>query len=185
VINIGDQYLFGPSLLINPVYVYGSRNREVYLPAGQGWYDLYSGHYEEGGRRIQAPAPYERIPVYVKEGSIIPFGPALQYSSEKPADPVTLYVYTGKDASFSLYEDEGTNYNYEKGACSLIPFSYKEASKTLTIGPRTGAFRGMLKERTFRVIWMTKNKASPLQLDGPAGITLRYKGGKIIIKRYH
>jgi alpha-D-xyloside xylohydrolase len=90
--NIGDEYMLGPSLLVAPVTGYLERRREVYLPAGQGWYDLYSGKYAQGGQPIQAEAPYERLPVYVKEGSILPFGPALQYTGQKPAD--TAYMKT-------------------------------------------------------------------------------------------
>jgi alpha-D-xyloside xylohydrolase len=175
--DIGDQYLFGPSLLINPVTTYGARSREVYLPAGQGWYDLYSGRYAgPGGRSITADAPYERMPVFVKEGSIVPFGPELQYTGEKPADTVTLFVYTGRDARFTLYEDEGTNYNYEKGAWSAIPFSYNEAAGTLTIGRREGTFPGMGEQRTFRVRWVKKDQASALAFDGPADNTIPYNG---------
>lgn len=180
--DIGDRYLFGPSLLINPVYTYQAYNKEVYLPSGQGWYDLYSGEYTAGGQRINAEAPYERIPVYVKEGSIIPLGPALQYTGEKPADPITLYVYTGRDASFRLYEDEDTNYNYEKGAWAAIPFNYNESTGILTIGKREGSFPGMLKERVFRVVWVTKDRPSALRFDGPANAELHYKGEQKTIK---
>ncbi|MEO8111176.1 MAG: TIM-barrel domain-containing protein, partial [Ginsengibacter sp.] len=101
VLNIGDQYMFGPSLLINPVYEYKQRNRELYLPKSAGWYDLYSGKFYTSGQKINADAPYERMPVFVKAGSIIPFGPDLQYTSEKPADTITLNIYTGADASFN------------------------------------------------------------------------------------
>ena len=112
--------MFGSSLLINPVCEYKQHNRELYLPKCAGWYDLYSGKWYAGGQKIIADAPYERMPVFVKAGSIIPFGPELQYTSEKPADTITLNIYTGADASFNLYEDEGTNYNYEKGAFALF-----------------------------------------------------------------
>ncbi len=113
--SIGDQYMFGPSLLVAPVYKYKARTREVYLPASCGWYDLYTGKYFTGGQKIDADAPYERMPLFVKEGSIIPVGPDIQYVDEKPADPLTLLVYTGRDCVFTLYEDEGINYNYEHG----------------------------------------------------------------------
>ena len=86
------------------------------------------------------------MPVFVKTGSIIPFGPGYLYTSEKPADTITLNIYTGADASFNLYEDEGTNYNYEKGAFSVIPLKYNEATKIITIGERKGSFNGMLKK---------------------------------------
>jgi alpha-D-xyloside xylohydrolase len=177
--NIGDQFLLGPSLLVNPVYSSGVHDRELYLPAGKGWYEFYSGKYNRGGQHIRADAPYEKIPVFVKEGSIIPFGPELQYTEERAADPITLFVYTGSNAEFTLYEDEGTNYDYEQGSYSNIPISYNESARTLTIGPRQGSFPGMLKERTFRIVWITKDKPAPLQFDQTAAAELRYTGGSI------
>ena len=156
--SISDQYMFGPSILVNPVFTYQSKSRDLYLPAGQGWYDFYSGKYFEGGQKINADAPYERIPLFVKEGSIIPFGPDLQYVSEKKADPISLFIYTGKDACFHLYEDEGINYNYEKGLCSDIVICYSESEKTLKIEKRKGAFPGMLKDRTFKIFLVKKDK---------------------------
>lgn len=181
VLNIGDQYLFGPSLLINPVYTYQQRKRELYLPKGTGWYDLYTGTYVNGGKKITVDAPYERMPVFVREGAIIPFGPALQYTSEKPADTIALYVYTGKDGVFNLYEDEGTNYNYEKGAFSTIPISYKEQTKTLTIGNRNGSFPGMLERRIFRVVWLSPTKPKPLD-DAAVDKEVIYEGKAVIVK---
>lgn len=176
--NIGSQYMFGPSLLINPVTSFHATTKQLYLPAGQGWYNLYTGVYTTGGQTITADAPYERMPVFVKEGSVIPFGPAVQYIAEKPADPITLFVYTGKDASFTLYEDEGANYNYEKGAYTNIPIAYNEATKTLTIGGRQGSFDGMLKNRVFNIVWITKDKPAALQFDGKPTATVHYKGNK-------
>jgi alpha-D-xyloside xylohydrolase len=176
--NLNDAYLFGPSLLINPVLGYKERDRKVYLPAGQGWYDLYTGKYLKGAQDVKAEAPYERIPVFVKEGSIIPSGPALQYTSEKPADPLTVFVYTGKDAAFSLYEDEGTNYNYEKGAFSTIEFSYSESGKMLTIGERTGTFNGMLKSRTINFVFISPATAKPFIFTLKPNKTIRYTGQK-------
>ncbi|HEY4154287.1 MAG TPA: TIM-barrel domain-containing protein, partial [Puia sp.] len=180
--HISDQYMLGPSLLINPVYTFQARNREVYLPAGQGWFNFYSGTYESGGQKISADAPYGRMPVFVKEGSIIPFGPALQYTSEKPADPIDLFVYGGRDASFTLYEDENGNYNYEKGLFANIPISYNESTKTVTIGKREGSFPGMLKERTFRISLITKNKPVELNFDADRAQTVHYNGNREIIK---
>ena len=180
--NLNDEFMFGPSLLINPVYTYKDRSKNVYLPAGQGWYDLYSGKYFKGGQDIKAEATYERMPVYVKEGSILPTGPELQYTSEKAADPLTLFVYTGKDASFSLYEDEGTNYNYEKGAFSTINFNYSEQGKSLTIGDRKGSFAGMLNDRTIRIIVIAPKSAKALNFVQKAGHTLKYSGKQTVIK---
>lgn len=179
--NLDDAYMFGPSLLINPVLTYKDRERKVYLPSGQGWYDLYTGKYFKGGQDINAAAPYEKIPVFVKEGSIIPSGPELQYTSEKPADPLTLFVYTGKDASFSLYEDEGTNYNYEKGAFSTIEFSYSESNKTLTVADRKGRFSGMLEHRTINIIFISPRSAKGLDFTRKADRTVKYSGKQIRI----
>ena len=182
VLNIGDQYMLGPSLLINPVYKYQQRNRELYLPKGQGWYDLYSGKRHEGGQKIKADAPYELMPVYVKEGSIIPFGPALQYTDEKPADTISLYVYAGKNASFNLYEDAGTNYDYEKGLYSNIPILYDEKSGSLTIGERKGAYPGMLSKRVFRIIRISPGKPKSLDLEAKPDKEVIYTGKKLTIK---
>jgi alpha-D-xyloside xylohydrolase len=182
VLNIADQYMFGSSLLINPVYEYRQTKRELYLPKCAGWYDLYSGKWYAGKQKIMAAAPYERMPVFVKAGSIIPFGPELQYTAEKQADTITLNVYTGADASLDLYEDEGTNYNYEKGAFAIIPIKYNEATKTITVGDRKGTFNGMLQKRTFRINIITPNEAKHLDLDARCDKAVLYEGKKLIIK---
>ena len=180
--GIGDQFLLGPSLLVSPVYTYGQRTREVYLPKGQGWYDLYTGKRLEGGQKVKADAPVERMPVYVKEGSIVPFGPDLQYTDEKPADTVTLMVYTGRDGSFSLYEDGGTTYDYEKGAYSNIPLTYNESNKTLTIGSRKGTYPGMLPKRTFRVVWIAPNRSRGVEAVSTWDKEVLYEGKSITVK---
>lgn len=173
--NIGDQFMFGPAVMAAPVYEYGARSREMYFPAGCGWYDFYSGKYVDGGQKLKVDAPYERMPLYVREGAIIPYGPDMQYSSEKPASEITLYVYTGQDGAFTLYEDEGVNYNYEKGQYATIPFIYHEADATLTIGDRTGEFPGMLKERTFNIVKVSKDRPQPFDLKAK-GTVVKYDG---------
>jgi alpha-D-xyloside xylohydrolase len=182
VLNIGDQFLLGPSLLVNPVYTYGERRKGVYLPKGSGWYDLYSGQWHAGGQKIMADAPYDRMPLFVKEGSIIPFGPDLQYTDEKPADTVSLFVYTGKNAQFSLYEDGGTSYDYENGKFSTISLQYEERTKTLTIGGRKGSFAGMLQRRVFRVIPVTREQAQKLDFGTTAAKEISYGGEKVVVK---
>lgn len=179
--SIADQYMFGPSLLINPVYQYKERSRAVYLPKGQGWYDLYNSNYYEGGQTITANAAYETMPVYVKAGSILPFGPALQYTTEKKADTITLNVYAGKDGEFTLYEDEGLNYNYEKGIYATIKFSYNDAAKTLTIANKKGSFAGMLSKRFFRINYITSAKPVALNLDTKAGKLIKYTGKEVSV----
>ena len=179
--NIGDQYMFGPSLMVSPVYQYGARKREVYFPKSAGWYNFYTGKFQAGGERKNVDAPYERIPLYVRAGSIIPLGPEMQYADEKPADHIKVYVYQGADAEFTLYEDENVNYNYEQGKYSVIPMTYNEATRQLTIGKRKGEFDGMLKERTFEIIQV--NPEHPVAFDRNAkGVVVRYNGENRIIQ---
>lgn len=179
--DVGDQFMFGPSLLVAPVYQYGARERSVYFPAGTAWYDFYTGRRVDGGQRATVSAPYERIPLYVRQGSILPVGPALQYTDEKPADLVTLYVYAGADASFTLYEDEGTNYGYERGQYATIPLTYNEQEGTLTIGARQGQFPGMLQERTFRIVVVDEEHPRAFNPDA-SGREVRYSGQETTVK---
>lgn len=181
ILNINNEYMFGNSLLVNPVCKYKQTSRSVYLPQGAGWYDFYTGEFYTGGQEINASAPYERIPVFVKAGSIVPFGPDVQYTSEKKADTLILNVYTGADAKFNLYEDEGTNYNYEKGNYSVIPVQYNEATHTLTIDHRTGSFEGMLNKRVFLLNVISNTKSKFLDFNSYDKL-VRYDGKKIIVQ---
>ncbi|HEV2480463.1 MAG TPA: TIM-barrel domain-containing protein [Puia sp.] len=174
--NINDQYMLGPSLLIAPITQYKARERAVYLPAGQGWYDLYTGSYTTGGQHLKAAAPYERMPVFVKAGSILPTGPGIQYTGERPADTITLYIYTGRNADFSLYEDDDTSYNYEKGSFTTIPLHYDETAGRLTIGQRQGHFPGMLRKRTFRVIFVSPGTPAAIDPQTRTAIGITYDG---------
>lgn len=126
-------------------------------------------------------APYEQIPVFVREGAIIPFGPEMEWSDEKPAELINLYVYAGQDGSFQLYEDEGTNYNYEKGKYATIDITYDDAAKTVSFGARKGQFNGMLKNRQFNVVLISKDSAKSLNLDNPEGKLVNYSGKAISI----
>jgi alpha-D-xyloside xylohydrolase len=182
VLSIGDQFMFGPALLINPVTEYKARTRSVYLPSESGWYDLQSGRHYDGGQRIQAEARYTDIPIFVKEGSIIPCGPEIQYTGEKTVNPIRLFVYTGADGSFTLYEDENTNYNYEQGKFSMIPMSYNEKDRVLTIGKRQGEFLGMLATRTFEIVWIGEEKPSGLSFVSKPDMTVTYDGTQQSIK---
>lgn len=176
--NIGDQYMFGNALMICPVYEYKARSREVYFPAGTGWYNLYDGKYTRGGQKLHVQAPYNRMPVFVAAGSIIPTGELIQNTKQVQKD-LTIYVYGGKDGSFTLYEDEGSSYDYEKGNYSLIPFTYNDKKRTLTVGERKGEYNGLIKDRTIRIVYITKQKAdSP---DTTAGQKINYSGKKIVL----
>ncbi len=180
--NIADQFMFGPSLLINPVYEFKARTREVYLPATCGWYDFYTGKYYNGGQTLQVEAPLDRIPVFVKEGSIIPAGPEIQYSTQKVADPITLYVFAGKNAHFELYEDESVNYNYEKDQYATIAFDYDEATKTLSIGKRKGSYNGMLETRSFQIVLVNSNHPVGVGITAHSDQVVRYDGQAQSIK---
>ncbi len=180
--DIGDQYMFGPALLVNPVTEYKARSRNVYLPAPYGWYDLHTGVHYSGGKMINADAPYSSIPVFVREGAILPIGPDLQFTDEKLADPLTIFVYKGTDGTFTLYEDEGVNNNYENGAYTLIPLSYSEADRTLTIGDRQGEFSGMLQYRTFNVIVVSKEKPVKPDYNAAPDQVVKYSGKETVVK---
>jgi alpha-D-xyloside xylohydrolase len=192
VLNIGNQWMLGPALMACPVGYYKARNRQVYFPSPCGWYDLYTGEHLQGGQRLVVDAPYERIPVYVREGAIIPFGPDMQYSDEKPAELINLYVYAGQNGQFQLYEDEGTNYNYERGLYATIDISYDDQARTLTIGQRQGQFPGMLKSRRFNVVLVTKDAPRALNLDrstkgssqgeNPEGKMVQYDGRPVTVQ---
>lgn len=179
--NIGDQFLLGPSVMACPVYEYNARNREVYFPANSGWYDFYSGKFIEGGKALTVDAPYERIPLYVRAGAIIPYGEDMQYTNEKPDELITLYVYAGADGQFTLYEDESTNYNYEKGAYSTIPFTYNDQTRTLTIGERKGEFPGMLNQRKFNVVVVDKSNSQGFDMKAK-GQMVDYNGSLQTVK---
>ncbi len=157
--NVGDQYMYGPAILVNPVTEPGATERRLYLPKAK-WFDFWTGAATnvaaDSGKFVDAPAPIDRMPLYVRAGSIIPLGPEEEYSNQKAADPVELRVYPGADGSFTLYEDENDTYHYEKGAFATIPLHWNDSTRTLTIGARTGSFPGMLDGRTFRVVFVSE-----------------------------
>ncbi|MGO4271493.1 TIM-barrel domain-containing protein, partial [Paenibacillus sp. TAF58] len=161
--NIGDQFMFGPAFLVNPVtepmyYNCDSellegvkKTRYVYLPAGTEWYDFWTNQIYAGGQMIEAEAPLDRIPLYVKAGSIVPSGGSTQFAEERSNDHIQIRVYTGHNGTFEYYEDEGDNYSYEKGVCALIPMFWDEESRTLHMKERVGSYPGMSKNQTFNI----------------------------------
>lgn len=170
--NMGDEYMFGPSLLVCPVTDPGQKTRRVYLPNGAAWYDFRSGRREEGGRWIEAAAPLDAIPVFAKAGSIIPTIPKMQHTGEIANPVTTLTAYPGADGEFTLYDDAGDGYQYEKGESTEIPLKWDDAEKTLTIGARRGSYPGMAKAREFKVVCGTVSKT--VRYDGsPVVVTLR------------
>jgi alpha-D-xyloside xylohydrolase len=181
--NIADEYMFGPAFLVAPVTDYKARSRKLYLPAGLTWYDFYSGRSLGGGQTIDASAPYERMPLFVRAGSIVPIGPAIQHAGNNSHSPVTLNVYTGADGSFSLYEDDGVSRQYLHGQYSRIPLRWNERAKTLTIGAREGdGYAGMAGSRVINIRWMKVSIPRALDLDGKPDASVTYTGNPLTLR---
>jgi alpha-D-xyloside xylohydrolase len=181
--DINDQYLFGPAFLVAPVSTFKATQRAVYLPAGSDWYDFYTGEKLAGGRKIDAAAPIERMPLFVRAGSIVPMGPVQQWVGEKPDAPLTITVYTGADGAFALYEDDGLGYGYEKGEFSRIPLSWDEQAGALTIGVREGAFPGMQAQRSFHVRFVEGPRGDAGALEPKADTIVQYDGKAQVVRR--
>ena len=180
--DISDQWMFGPAFMPCPVYEYGARSREVYLPEGSVWYDFYSGRSYSGGEKIVADAPYERMPLFVRGGSIVPMGPDMEWCDEKQPEVIDLYVYAGADCQFTLYEDDGLTYGYERGERSEITFFWTDSERELIIGERDGEYPGMLENRRFNVILV--DFEHPVGYGGPGSVPgemVEYDGKVVII----
>ncbi len=180
--DIKDEYLFGHAILVAPVTEYKARSRSVYLPAGASWYNFYSGEHYAGGELLNVTAPVTEIPLFVRAGSIIPTGPVTQYVDEHPDAPLTLVVYTGADGRFSLYEDDGVSNGYQRGAFTRIPLSYDDKTGALTIGARTGSYKAMVANRTFRVKFVKPGVSTMNGLDS-FDKEVAYTGAAITVKR--
>ncbi len=180
--NIGDEFMFGPAILVSPVTEPGATKRHVYLPKAN-WYDFWTGKAVDGGGAIDAAAPIDRMPLFVRAGSLVPMGPDVQYAAEKPADPIELRVYPGADGHFTLYEDENDTYDYEKGQFATIAFGWDDANGTLTIGERKGNFPGMLAERTFHVVFVGAGHGAGIEPTATADKTVKYSGQQISVTR--
>ncbi|OQB71269.1 MAG: Alpha-xylosidase [Bacteroidetes bacterium ADurb.Bin139] len=182
VINISDQYMFGSALMVCPVYEFKARKRDVYLPRLNDWYDFHTGKYLPGGQQFTADAPLDTMPIYVKAGTILPVGPEIRHTGEKPGGPITLCLYTGADARFTLYEDEGVNYNYEKGSYTNIPFQYDQQTGIFTIGAREGSFEGMTTSREFQIRKITPQEPGTPFAGGASLTTVTYNGEALTIQ---
>ena len=171
--EVADQFMFGPSLMVCPVYEYGAVSRNVYLPKGKVWYDYYNDSLFVGGQTIKADAPYERIPLFVPSGAIIISGPQISYVDEKPATEITVDCYAGSNGSFMFYEDDGTTNAYQDGAFSVIPVSFREDGDAcvFTFGQREGKYEGMIGERKVNVRYHTAN--------GVAQSSFNYSGAAV------
>jgi alpha-D-xyloside xylohydrolase len=185
--NDGTQFMFGPALLVNPVLEAGATSRRVYLPrvsptTDTTWYDFWTGEKLTGGRHIEAAAPLERIPLYVRAGSILPLGPEEEYADEKPNGPIELRVYPGADGAFTLYNDEGDNYDYERGAHSTTTLTWSDATRTLTIAARQGAYPNMPRETTFHIVLVRPAHGTGEATIDTADRTITYTGSAMTVK---
>ena len=190
VYNIKDQYMFGPAFLVNPVteQLYTGKNagqtktRKAYLPKGTKWFNFWTGETLDGGQTIDADAPLETIPLYVKAGSIVPMGPNVEYATQNPGGAIELRIYPGANCEFKLYEDESDNYNYEKGNSSTISLKWNEKLHQLTISDRKGSFPGMVKKRTFNIILVSKNHGVNSGITAKADKSVSYVGKATVVK---
>jgi alpha-D-xyloside xylohydrolase len=192
VFNINDQYMFGPSIMVNPVVrpLYYHRDnvkisspsytRVVYLPKGTEWFDFWTGKQFVGGKEVEADASYETMPLFIRAGSIIPLGPFVQYSTERN-DPMEIRIYPGANGEFTLYEDENDNYDYLSGFYSLTTFRWNDAQKKLTISARKGSYPRMPKDHTFNVVLVKENKGVGVEASTVIDKTIKYSGKEATI----
>ena len=200
-LDINDEYMFGKSLLVCPVTeqmyskisVNGTdttnvedfnkiKSHEVYLPKDTDWIDFWTGEKYSGGQTITKETPIDIMPLYIKGGSILPIGPKVKYAEEKKWDNLEIRIYPGNDGAFTLYEDENDNYNYEKGNYSTITFEWDDAKKVLTINDRKGSFPGMLNERKFRIVRVSRNNGMGMNTVNEYDKIVTYNGKEVVVK---
>lgn len=179
--DLGGEYMFGRSLLVAPVTKPAVTEWQVYLPEGAAWWDFWSNEKQQGGKTVNRSVTKDMLPLYIKAGSILPFGPKVQYSTEKSWDNLEIRVYPGADGTFTLYEDENDNYNYEKGAYATVTFRWDDTVRRLTIEDREGSFPGMLQNRKFKVI-LVGQKSGVGDQPMKGGKTVNYTGKKVSVK---
>jgi len=175
------EYMFGKAFLVAPITEAGATQREVYLPKSTDWYNFWTGKRMKGGQTIKTEAPLDKIPLFIKAGSIVAMGPIVQYSGEKSADTLEIRIYKGADGKFDLYEDEGDNYNYEKGKYTIISFQWDEQQQSLTIGGKQGNYPGSLKKRIFNIVFVSESEGLGIT-ENSKKKEVSYSGKKIKIK---
>lgn len=170
------EFMFGPSLLVAPVTEAKVKQWNVYLPEyTEGWIDFWSGEKFNGGQSVNVGVTLDKIPLFVKAGSILPLGAEKQYASEYTDKPWEIRIYPGADATFTIYEDEGDNYNYENGKFATFELTWKDAEKTLEISHRKGSFTGMKEERTFNITVVSPQQGTGMNVAAPSR-TVTYSG---------
>ncbi|HEY1650087.1 MAG TPA: TIM-barrel domain-containing protein [Terracidiphilus sp.] len=176
--EIGDEFLFGPAILVSPVLTEHATSRPVYLPVGAGWYDFWTGDHANGGVTMTAAAPLDRIPLEIRAGSILPLGPGIEYAGQA-SDPIELRVYPGANAEFNFYEDEGDSYRYENGSHAIIPIHWENATRTLTLGARQGHYSGMSSTHTFNVVIVRAGHGTGGDVSETPDRKIAYSGAKL------
>jgi len=191
VYNIPDQYMFGPAFLVNPVtqQLYTGKNgssevktRKVYLPEGNKWYDFWTGESLNGGQTIDAEAPIDVIPLYVKAGSIVPMGPNIEYATENPGGAIELRIYPGANGEFKFYEDENDNYNYEKGKSSTFTIKWNDKLHVLSVSDRKGSYPGLVEKHRFDIVVVKQGHGADSGITGGADKTIIYRGKAITLR---
>jgi len=179
--NIGDEFMFGPAILVSPVLEAGASSRTVYLPDAAVWYDFWSGEQDAGHRKLEPAVPIDRMPLYVRAGSILPLGPETEYADQDPNGPIELRIYKGANGEFDLYEDSGDGYEYERGQHSIIRIRWDDQSGVLTIGTCEGDFSGLVEKRMFRIVVVGKGHGVGEEITARVDREVKYDGREIRI----
>jgi len=176
------QFMFGPSVLVAPVVESGIRQMKVYLPEyPAGWVNFWNGASYKGGQTVDVDIDLTKIPLFVKAGSILPLGPTRQFAAEETDEPWEIRIYPGADAIYSVYEDEGNNYNYEKGAFCTFELSWNDAERVLAISDRKGKFPGMKQKMTFNVVIVSPQSGTGIQQSAPDKTLVSYSGKSMTV----
>jgi len=168
--------------MVAPVLKQNATSRELYLPQSPVWYNFWTGEALKGARKLDADAPLDRIPLFVRAGSIIPMGPEIQYANQAPAGPIDLRIYPGADGSFSLYKDSGDGYAYQKGEHAIIPIRWDNSTSTLTIGARQGSYPGMPTRMEFHVVLVRNGHGVGEGVTSMPDRTINYDGKETSVK---
>lgn len=190
--RVDDQFMLGPALLVAPVthpVWFGpgstpltgtSASRPVYLPAGCDWYDFWIGQRHHGGQTVEADAPLERVPLFVRAGSVLPLGPDVEHTGQSVGGPLEVRVYPGADGALDLYDDAGDGYGYEDGEAAWTPLRWDDAASELRIGERTGSFPGMPAEREVTLVVVDTSQGTGGEVS--TGTRLRYDGAPTTVR---
>lgn len=176
------EFMYGQNFLVSPVTTQGIKEQAVYLPKGSTWIDFWTGEISQGGQTINKATTIATLPLFVKAGAIIPWGPKVQYATEKKWDDLEIRIYPGADGTFVLYEDENDNYNYEKGAYSEINFNWNEAKKQLTLSGKKGKYNGEINNRKFKLVLVNESKGLGVAASTQIDKVVEYKGKEMVIK---